>query len=88
MYLSGRDSFVIGPVLLATTAKRLSKKYSDNMETLFSVFNTSEEEQLKLKSRSFNPEITILSILMEFFYQSTHKEFKDALNALGISEVE
>ena len=79
---------MIGPVLLATTAKRLSEKYSDNMETLFSAFNTSKEEQLKLKSRSCNPEITILSILMEFFYRSTQKEFKDALNALGTSEVE
>ena len=64
----------------------IAEKYSDDIETLFSVFNTSRDEQLKFKS--CNPEMKILGILMEFFNRSTHKQFKDALNKLGISEVD
>ena len=63
-------------------AAQLSEKYSDNMETLFSVFDTSKEEQEKLRSR--RPELKILAVMMEFFYRSTNKEFEDALIKLGI----
>ena len=61
-------------------AAQLSEKYSDNMETLFSVFNTSREEQEKLRSRM--PEMKILEVMMEFFSRSTNKEFEDALEEL------
>ena len=61
-------------------AAQLSEKYSDNMETLFSVFNTSKKEQEKLRSRM--PEMKILEVMMEFFSRSTNKEFEDALEEL------
>ncbi len=67
---------------MAKIAAQLSEKYSDNMETLFSVFNTSKKKQEKLRSR--RPETKILAVMMEFFYRSNNKVFKDALIKLGI----
>ncbi len=75
---------MIGPSPMATIAAQLSEKYSDNMETLFSAFNTSREEQEKLKS--CRPEMKVMEVVMEFFNRSTNKEFKDALIKLGITE--
>ncbi len=63
-------------------AAQLSEKYSDNMEKLFSAFNTSKEEQEKL--RSCRPEMKILAVMMEFFYRSKNEQFEAALIELGI----
>ena len=69
---------------MAKIVAQLSEKYSDNMEILFSEFNTSKEEQEKLRSRM--PETKMLAVILEFAHRSKNEELKDAVIKLGITK--